>query len=794
MTVGILTEKASAAKKFAAALGGMTGSFDGQDYVITHARGHLYEFASPHEMVADRDLSERYRRWELENLPWDPQDFDWSLAPIEGTADRRKAVRDALSPCDEIVIATDVDPTGEGGMIAVNALLELGLRPRRLSRMYFTDEAESSLRDGFSARVAIPSLTDLDEYRKALYRSQFDLLSMQFTRIATNQARESGKDLVLRQGRLKSAMVKLVGDQLKAHEDYVRKPFFENRFRDENGVMYIDPEQERYDREDQVPRGDLASSPVVLDSRTEKKSPPPKLLDLATLSSMLVSQGVKAKVTLKTYQKMYEAQVVSYPRTEDKTITPEQFKELLPHVDTIAGVVGVDVGRLSHRQPRKTHVKPEGAHGANRPGLKVPSSLDALEEQYGVAGRLIYQTLAKNYLAMLAEDYHYEQQKGHVEKHPGFVGKANVPLSPGWKVVFDPDAGDDDAEGDQDESSLGLGKNADPFVFEGANKRPEHPSMRWLMKQLAKRDVGTGATRTSTYTEVTNSSAKYPLLTEKGKKVTLAESGQMSWLLLPGTHIGDLSLTERIYADMREIAEGSGNAQACLSRVAGQVREDIETMRANAETMRAELGLSKKSVQRAPRASGIWQSAPGGAKEVSFKRVFSGYEFTDEEVQALLAGQSVTITATSARTGKEFTATGALGVSTYQGRKYVGFQIEVEDKPTSWCKHVFTPTEVEALLAGRSLEITDFVGKSGKPFGARVSWDAKKKKIVPDFGIDTPPLTWAQHTFTPEEKKALTDGEEIVVTGVSKKGSTFEARISWTEENGKKKIVPHAFA
>ena len=40
--------------------------------------------------------------------------------------------------------------------------------------------------------------------------------------------------------------------------------------------------------------------------------------------------------------------------------------------------------------------------------------------------------------------------------------------------------------------------------------------MKWLMKQLEKRDVGTGATRTSTYSEVTSTSTRHPLLVEQG--------------------------------------------------------------------------------------------------------------------------------------------------------------------------------------------------------------------------------------------------------------------------------------
>ncbi|NKS04691.1 hypothetical protein GS528_27965 [Rhodococcus hoagii] len=97
-------------------------------------------------------------------------------------------------------------------------------------------------------------------------------------------------------------------------------------------------------------------------------------MDLAALSSLLSKKGFGAKNVLETYQKMYEVQVVSYPRTEDKFISPEQFNELLPLVDAIAAVVGVDSAALSHRTPRKSHVKSGGAHGANRPG---PTSLPA---------------------------------------------------------------------------------------------------------------------------------------------------------------------------------------------------------------------------------------------------------------------------------------------------------------------------------------------------------------------------------------------------------------------------------
>lgn len=800
MTVGILTEKPSAARNGAAAWGGSSGTFNGESYVIAHARGHLYEFVDPSKMV-DESLADTYHKWDLVNLPWDPVEMNWALEPIKDTSDVRKDLKKTLSACDEIAIATDDDPTGEGDAIAIRAILELGLENKTFTRLHFIDESEASLQKAFRERVSIPSLTEHPAFKKADFRSSWDLLSMQFTRIATNMARQSGQDMTVRQGRLKSAMVKLVGDQLKAYNDYVKKPFFQNRFRDENEVTYTNPEEPRYDRADQVPQ-EYSTSAVVRDSATEKKTAPPKLLDLAALSSMLVSKGIKAQLTLDTYQKMYESGVVSYPRTEDTTITPEQFNELAPLVDRIAGVVGVDTTHLTHREPRKTHVKSQGAHGANRPGPKVPSSLEQVEADYGSAGRHIYEVLAKNYLAMIAEDYVYEQQKGHVEKYPDFKGIANVPLKAGWKAVFDPDAGDETATGDEDESAVGLGTTAEPFVYEGANKRPEHPSMKWLMKQLEKRDVGTGATRTSTYSEVTKSKAKNPLLVEKGRKVTLAAAGEVSWLLLPDTRIGDLSVTEQVYQSMRAVAEGSADADQLLAEVATWVREDIETMSKNAEIMRSQLGLEKKEVAAKERAEGTW--AVNG-KAVAFNRSWGGHRFTDDEIARLLAGEPIDVSGV-AKSGNPFDAYGKLGEGEYKGRKYVGFQMEGFGRrdadgtvlpPAQWCQHTFTPAELDTLAAGGAVEATDFVSKKGRTFSTSVTWDKENNKIVPDFGDNSkdgpvePPAQWCQHTFTADEKKKLAAGEEIFVKGfTSKSGRSFDAKVSWKTDQGKKKIVP----
>ena len=250
----IIAEKPSQARNFASALGGMTGVFEGRQYQITNLRGHLYEFVDPSQMVAP-DLQRKYKMWDLTNLPWDPSVMNWKREEQKGVSQLLSTVKTVLSRADEIVIGTDLDSTGEGDLLAWEVIDELGFASgsKKFSRMEFTDEAVASVQKAFRSRRSIVSMEDEGMYRKARYRSQFDLLSMQFTRIATNMGRASGQDLVLRQGRLKSAMVLLVGDQLKAYNDYVRKPFFQNRFKDERDVVYTNPDEPRFNQKHEVP-------------------------------------------------------------------------------------------------------------------------------------------------------------------------------------------------------------------------------------------------------------------------------------------------------------------------------------------------------------------------------------------------------------------------------------------------------------------------------------------------------------------------------------------------------------
>ena len=67
-------------------------------------------------------------------------------------------------------------------------------------------------------------------------------------------------------------------------------------------------------------------------------------------------------------------------------------------------------------------------------------------------------------------------------------------------------------------------------------------------------------------------------------------------------------------------------------------------------------------------------------KEITFKGSWSDHVFTQAEIDKLLAGETISITYTSKKTGNPATATGKLEKQSYQGKPFYGFKADFGDK------------------------------------------------------------------------------------------------------------------
>lgn len=97
----------------------------------------------------------------------------------------------------------------------------------------------------------------------------------------------------------------------------------------------------------------------------------------------------------------------------------------------------------------------------------------------------IYIALAKAYLAILCEDYVYEQQKAHLINNPTFVSTINIPKKLNYKLVFDEKALED-SDGKPEITTNGFLSTANPFIYMGSNSKPAKPTLSFLRKFLEK--------------------------------------------------------------------------------------------------------------------------------------------------------------------------------------------------------------------------------------------------------------------------------------------------------------------
>lgn len=113
--------------------------------------------------------------------------------------------------------------------------------------------------------------------------------------------------------------------------------------------------------------------------------------------------------------------------------------------------------------------------------------------------------------------------------------------------------------------------------------------------------------------------------------------------------------------------------------------------------------------------------------DIRFKRVWSGYRFTDAECEQLLAGNEITCNDfVSQKTGKKFSARGKLALKEYNDKQYVGFDVIEfvhEDRiPDVFLEHKFTKKELEQLYAGEKIHVKGLKSSKGNQFDTDLTW------------------------------------------------------------------------
>ncbi|WEV41285.1 DNA topoisomerase [Lactobacillus sp. ESL0681] len=814
MKLLILNEKPSAAKNFAAALGGYSGTFNNNQYDIVAAHGHLLQLVDPQEMVTNSSDKKRFADWsDLDFMPWPLDRLNWKTKPIQGASKTLSTIKTAAKNHDVIVIATDDDPSGEGDLLGWEIINYIGWHGT-VWRIRFADELPKSIKTALNNPENATKQFEQPKYLKGKTRQQFDCaIGLQETRLTTKTAENNGFSFkkALNVGRLKTVIVHTIAQQNKLRKNWVKQPFYEVQFKDQNGNTFKREFSTdvawRYTEKASAEK-DLKNYPssenIIIDSKQLKHSEPPKLVNLATLGALIQKSGFKTKTILDTYQKMYDDQVVSYPRTEDTKITQDQYDKLLPLASKIAQVVDVDSKLLTHTVARPKFITKKADHGANRPGEIVPNSLQEIEDKYGRCGVEIYKEVAKSYLAMLCEDYTYNQIKAHLNNNPEFKTTVNQPQDLNYKLVFN----EEKLEDNKKDNTKQLGSIANSFIYEGTNTPPAKPNLNFIRKFLEKNSIGTGATQLSTISELSEgTSAQLKIV--KGVYEVNAR-GALVTALTKNTWISQTKITKRLQDLLNEVEHKKTSPQRVME-IANQIIEhDKPIILQNINNMDTEPELealaSELKGQPIEKFKGTFSK---NNQEVSIPiTIYDGHKTTLDEQQQALASKTITYQVTN-KNGQKEIHEAHLGDYTYKEKQYFGWIVHRQSLkfiftdgkeysiPTTRSGHQWTQDEINQLAQGNSVICENLIGKKGT-YSAKLTFNPQSKYLFDmDFINKDNKLElnfidgksyeiyprYFDHTWKESEIRELSLGNSVVIKLKSKKGRSYKAKIAFNPDN-----------
>lgn len=802
----IIAEKPSAGRNFQKALGGSTGTFEGDPYVVVNLRGHILGHESP-EKVARREYAATVGTFShIENLPWQYTWFDFDkLAISPGAKDFARDVianiRGYLADGYIPVIASDVDAMGEGDLLVQEVLTFVGYKGK-IYREYHVDETPKSI------TKALHEKKDVTQRNEGLIaattRMTLDFLTQQLVRVATVTIQESGYRLPrpIPVGRLQSTIVRFVGDQINAIEAYKPSSIWESRYNLDDILTLTNPDVEQFPTKEEWKPGNLPMESGVREvKQTPGRTAPPKALSQTALAKVMSQHGIPTKKTLELAQKMYDDSVMSYPRTEDTFITPEQFTEMLPMVDDIIRLLGLSPEVFTHRTPRKTHVKEGGSHGALRPGVSLPDSLDSLDVKYGNGASAVYKTVAERFLMMFLEDTEWVRHDYETTDTPvPFKGSIRIVTKKG---VTDPDEDTKDVV-----TRLPDGNHkAKLYAHEVKSVKPKKPTEAWILGQLIKTNVGTAATQGSTVARLIGKDNNFPLVA--GKKTTdalsLSPIGNVAYQVAKAISLGTPECTRSYEEKIKQVVKGETTQDAVFTEFTKVMDTDAKAI----EHLSFDLkGLGFTPISK--KVEGVWNGA-----KVKIPDSCKGYTFTQEELNTLFNGGSVTFEGKDFN-GKPVKTSVKLGYVNYKGHQYVGFHDasycygvwngeEIKFK-RSFMNYAFTDEDCDRLLAGEDISFTVQGEKgpmqvSGKlerqkaPNGAeyvgiKARFPLREGYVRGMFKGETVTIkgSWSNHKFTDEELKRLFAGETIAInyTQQSGKEDNINGKLEWQIYQGKR--------
>lgn len=547
---------------------------------ITWGIGHLVELKEP------KAYDPKWNRWSLASLPILPDRYEFQVA--KGKAKQFTIVKKLIKSTDTVINACDVDR--EGSNIFYSIYNQTGARGKTIKRLWINSLEIDEVRKGFANLQN--NQKDLLMYEEAKARQISDwLVGMNASRLYSLLLKEQGIQDVFPIGRVQSPTLYLIYQRQMEIENFVSEPFYEVEgiFTAEHGSYKGKAKAKESNRE--IIRALLAkhniqpNSPGVITSvvKQDKKIPPPQLHSLSTLQATANRLWkISPADVLKTMQGLYEKKLVTYPRTDSRHITPNEFAYIVGQVEDYQRLINQPFP-IASRTPSKRYVDSSKVqeHYAIIPTKKIPSM--------SVLGRLspternLYEEIIRTTLGMFHTDYLYTETKVTTDVNglPFFTpGKTEV--DKGWKALFVRSSNEKEKEEptlpplkEQESVSSKIeikeGKTTPPKPYtEGqliammktCGKLIEDKDETEILKEVE--GLGTEATRSG----IIETLKRHNYIKVTKNIVSITDKGRVLCQAIEGNLLSSPSMTAKWENYLRKIGNGEGSQDRFLGSIA----------------------------------------------------------------------------------------------------------------------------------------------------------------------------------------------------------------------------------
>ena len=582
--ITILAEKPSVAREIARIVGAMKkeeGYFTGNGYHVTWALGHLVQLAMP-----DGYGIKGFRR---DSLPVIPERFE--LVPRQEKTDKGykadaaavkqiKVITKLWNESDSIIVATDCAREGELIFRYLYAYTGCTLPFQRLWISSLTDAA---------IRKGLKELKDGHEYdslyHAAKARSEADwLVGINGTQALTVAAGRGTYSV----GRVQTPTLAMVCKRFWENKRFTPEPVHQLHFTvpsvSASEVVKFASVEKWKDKEEAAAlynkvKAQMAATVVKVEKK-EKVENPPLLYDLTTLQKEAnTKHGFTAEQTLDLVQKLYEAKLVTYPRTSSRYIPEDVFAEVPLLFDRLAGHSSFaekieELGDLNRRSVDASKVTDHHAL------LVTPNRPLALYKNE----QLIYDMIVGRMIEAFSPECVKDTTTVRAEcEGVAFEAKGCIVRKAGWRSVYGEDREDtvlpDWKEGDT------LSMNGCTMSSGMTRPKPLHTESTLLAAmETAGREgvedeearqalkdcgIGTPATRAA----IIETLLRREYMVRVKKSLVPTEKGLALYSIVKGMDIADVEMTGRWESELAEIEKGRTPHEAFLHDIEGYTRK-----------------------------------------------------------------------------------------------------------------------------------------------------------------------------------------------------------------------------